>query len=186
MEPIKWQAQDVQGRDEVLLDIARRASTYRDTVVQDSRAIMQDYEIDMYRLLLGIGKRYGMDTAYEIMSDTVAEKRLKWLDQSGDELELNGTDVEKGLGLFIKYFQVKEDRIIIIEQTKNKIVFKRKDIVNAISHACSVLGLDVIEVNNKVYARAMEIMFRYINLDLRYTILNYQNDWYNEMIEQMP
>ena len=44
------------------------------------------------------GKRYGMDTAYEIMSDTVAEKRLRWLDQVKAELGLAGTEVEKGLG----------------------------------------------------------------------------------------
>lgn len=39
--------------------------------------ITKDYEVDIYRIILAIGRRYGMDVAYEIMSDTVAEKRLK-------------------------------------------------------------------------------------------------------------
>ena len=86
----KWQAQKVHGRDEVLLDIEKRAHVYGETVVQDVRAVMHDYEVDMYRLVLTVGKRYGMDAAYELMSETVAEKRLRWLDQVLPEPELTG------------------------------------------------------------------------------------------------
>ena len=120
----KWQAQKVRGRDEVLRDIERRANAYSDTVVQDVRAVMHDYEVDMYRLVLSIGKRYGMDRAYEIMSDTVADKRLMWLDQVKTGLDLTGTEVEKGLRLYRKYFGLTDDSFQILEQTNERVVFK--------------------------------------------------------------
>jgi hypothetical protein len=186
METVAWQTQKVHGRDEVLRDIEKRANAYGDTVVQDVRAVMHDYEVDMYRLVLAVGKRYGMDKAYEIMSDTVTEKRLRWLSQVMPELELTGTEVEKGLGLYLKYFRPKDDDFRIIEQTAQRAVFKRKDFVDAIAHACDVLGLDVIEVNNKVYARAMNSMFERIHPGLRHVVLKYHDGWYDEMIEFHP
>jgi len=186
MEAVKWQAQKVHGRDKVLLDIEKRAGAYRDRVVQDVRAVMHDYEVDMYRLVLAVGKRYGMDQAYELMSDTVAEKRLRWLDQAADELELAGTEVDKGLGLYVAYFKPKEDDFQVIEQTGERVVFRRKDFVNAIFHACDVLGLDVIEVNNKVYARAMNHMLARIHPGLHHVVMAYRDGWYDEMIEFRP
>lgn len=182
----KWQSQKVHGRDEVLRDIERRANAYGQTVVQDARAIMHDYEVDMYRLVMAVGKRYGMDTAYEIMSDTVAEKRLRWLGQAMPELHLTGTDIEKALGLYLAYFRLAEDDFRILQQTENRVVFRRRDFVNAIAHACNVLGLDVIEVNNKVYARAMNRMFVTIHPGLRHVVLEYHDGWYEEMIEFHP
>jgi len=184
MPTIKWQTQKVYGRDETLLDIEKRAVAYSDEVVKDARAIMHDYEVDMYRLVISIGKRYGMDTAYEIMSDTVAEKRLKWLEEVNAELELNGSEIEKGFGLYLKYFHPKDSDLKIIEQTSERIVFKRKDYVDAIYHACSVLGLDVIKVNNKVYARAMNMMFGAIHLPVKHMVLQHRDGWYDEMIEK--
>jgi len=186
MEAVKWHTQKVHGRDEVLRDIEKRAHAYSDTVAHDVRAVMHDYEVDMYRLVLAVGKRYGMDTAYELMSDTVTEKRLRWLDQVMPGLEIAGTEVEKGLGLYLKYFRPKDDDFRIIEQTREKVVFKRKDFVDAIAHACDVLGLDVIEVNNKVYARAMNSMLARINPGLRHAVLTYHDGWYDEMIELYP
>ena len=180
----KWQTQKVHGRDEVLRDIEKRANAYSDTVVQDVRAVMHDYEVDMYRLVLAVGKQYGMDKAYEIMSDTVADKRLGWLNQVMAELELAGTEVEKGFGLYLKYFRPKEDDFQIIEQTKERVVFKRKDFIDAIACACDVLGLDAIEVNNKVYARTMNLMFQKLNLNLKNTVLDYHDGWYVEAIER--
>ena len=183
MKTAKWHTQKVQGRDEVLRDIEKRANAYSNTVVQDVRAVMHDYEVDMYRLVLSIGKHYGMDKAYEIMSETVSDKRLRWLDQVMDELDLSGTEVEKGLGLYRKYFRLTEDSFQILEQTKERVVFKRKDFVDAIAYACDVLGLDVIEVNNKVYARSMNLMFEKINLKVKHVVLKFQDGWYDEMIE---
>jgi hypothetical protein len=183
MKIAKWHTQQVHGRDEVLRDIEKRANAYSDTVVHDVRAVMHDYEVDMYRLVLSIGKHYGMDQAYAIMSDTVTEKRLRWLDQVMADLELAGTEVEKGLGLYRKYFGLEEDGFEIIEQTQERVVFRRKDFINAIAYACDVLGLDVIEVNNKVYARTMNLMFQRINLDVRNIVLKYRDGWYDEVIE---
>ncbi len=183
MEALKWQAQKVDGRDGVLRDIEKRANAYHDTVVRDVRAVMHDYEVDMYRLVMAVGKRYGMDTAYEIMSDTVTEKRLRWLDQVWAELELAGTEVEKGLGLYLKYFGPKEADFRIIEHSEERVIFQRKDFVNAIAHACNALGLDVIEVNNKVYARAMNAMFERIHPGLKNVFLKVQDGWYVEMIK---
>jgi hypothetical protein len=186
MDTAKWQAQKVHGRDKVLRDIEKHANASSATVVQDVRAVMHDYEVDMYRLVLAVGKRYGMDTAYGIMSDTVAEKRLRWLDQVLAELQFTGTEVEQGLGLYLRYFQPKEEEFRILEQTKDRVVFQRKDFVNAIAHACAVLGLDVIEVNNQVYARAMDLMLARINPGLRHVVLKYHDGWYDEMIEFHP
>jgi hypothetical protein len=183
MKTEKWQSQKVYGRDEVLRDIEKRANAYSETVVQDVRAVMHDYEVDMYRLVISIGKRYGMDTAFEIMSDTVAEKRLRWLDQVKADLDLSGTEVEKGLALYLKYFRLKEDDFKITEQTKKRVAFKRKDYVNAIFFACDALGLDVIEVNNKVYSRAMNLMFDRINPGIKHKVILYFDGWYDEVIE---
>jgi hypothetical protein len=107
-----------------------------------------------------------------------------WLDQVRPELQLAGTEVENGLELYLMYFRPKEEDFRLIEQTEDKAVFKRKDFVNAIANACNMLGLDVIEVNNKVYARAMNCMFERINLDLKHVFINYQAGWYDEMIEK--
>ena len=183
MESVKWQTRKVNGRDEVLRDIQKRANAYSETVVQDVRAVMHDYEVDMYRLVLSIGKHYGMDKAYEIMSDTVADKRLRWLDQVKSVLDLTGTEVEKGCDLYRKYFRLTEDSFQILEQTKERVVFRRQDFIDAIAHACDVLGLDVVEVNNKVYARTMNLMFQKIGLNLRNIVLEYHDGWYDEMIE---
>jgi len=180
---MKWQTQKAQGRDEALRNIEERANAHVGTVVQAVRAVMHDYEVDMYRLVLAIGKRYGIDQAYEIMSDTVAEKRLRWLEQVMPELTLAGTEVEKGLGLYLKYFGPKEDELRIVEQTHERVAFRRKDFVSAIAHACDALGLDVIEVNNKVYARAMNLMFQRMHLGLRHVFLAYYDGWYDEVIE---
>lgn len=183
MGSVKWQAQKVYGRDKVLQDIKKRANAYSEMVVKDVRAVMHDYEVDMYRLVLSIGKRYGMDTAYEIMSDTVADKRLRWVDQVAGELVLSGMDIEKGVELYRQYFKLGEDSFQILDQTNERVVFKRKDFIDAIAYACDVLGLDVIEVNNKVYARTMNLMFHKIGLDLKNTVLKYQDGWYEEVIE---
>ncbi len=183
METVKWQAQKVTGRDEVLRDIEKRANAYRESVVKDIRGVMHDYEVDMYRLVLSIGKRYGMETAYAIMSDTVADKRLRWLEQVKNELTLAGTEVEKGLEVYRMYFKLGEGSFQILEQTGEKVVFKRKDYIDAIAYACDVLGLDVIEVNNNVYARTMNLMFQRLDLALTNTVIQYQAGWYDEMIE---
>jgi hypothetical protein len=183
MGTTKWQRQKVQGRDEVLRDIQRRANVYGDTVVRDVRDVMHDYEVDMYRLVLSIGKHYGMDRAYEIMSDTVADKRLRWLHQVQAGLDLSGTEVENGLGLYRKYFRLTDDSFQILEQTRERVVFRRKDFIDAIAYACDVLGLDVIEVNNKVYARTMNLMFQHINAGVRNVVLEYHDGWYDEVIE---
>ena len=183
MATTKWQAQKVQGRDEVLRDIQRRAEVYGENVVQDVRAVMHDYEVDMYRLVLSIGKHYGVDKAYEIMSETVADKRLRWVEQVKAELDLTGTAIENGLDLYRKYFKLTDDSFQILEQTEARVLFKRKDYIDAIAYACDVLGLDVIEVNNKVYARTMDWMFQRINLDLKNVVLAYHDGWYDEAIE---
>jgi hypothetical protein len=185
MEVINWQTQKVYGRDEVLRDIENYANEYSERVVQDVRTVMHDYEVDMYRLVLGIGKHYGMEKAYEIMSDTVVEKRLKWLDQNIPGLVFSGTDIERGLNLYLKYFNPKDSDFKIVEQTSEKVVFKRKDFVDAIFHACNILDLNVIEVNNKVYARAMNIMFGRVNLPVRYMFIQHQDGWYKEVIENI-
>jgi len=179
----KWQTQKVNGRDEVLRDIEKRASAYSTSVVRDIRAVMHDYEVDMYRLVLSIGKHYGMERAYQIMSETVADKRLRWLDQVKAELDLTGTGVANGLGLYRKYFRLTEDSFEIMDQTAERVMFRRRDFIDAIAYACNVLGLDVIEVNNKVYARTMDQMFRRTGLDLRNTVLAYRDGWYDEVIE---
>jgi hypothetical protein len=184
MAPTDWQTQKVHGRDEVLREFEKRADAYASTIVQDVRAVMHDYEVDMYRLVMTIGKHHGMDQAYAIMSETVAEKRLKWLEQVKPTLEFNGMEVEKGLALYLRYFQPKEADFRIVMQTEEKVVFQRKDFVGAIAHACSILGLDILEVNNKVYARAMNQMFTRLNLGLRHAFLAYQDGWYDEVIEK--
>lgn len=180
---VKWHTQKVHGRDEVLRGIEKRANAYSDTVVQDVRAVMHDYEVDMYRLVLSIGKHYGLDRAYEIMSDTVADKRLRWLDQVRSELDLSGTEVENGLGLYRKYFRLTDDSFEIIQQTEERVMFRRRDYIDAIAYACDVLGLDVIEVNNKVYARTMNLMFQRINAGVQNVVLKYREGWYDEVIE---
>jgi hypothetical protein len=185
MGTTKWETQKVQGRDEVLRDIQKRANTYGETVVRDVRAVMHDYEVDMYRLVLSIERHYGRDTAYEIMSETVADKRLRWLDQVKTELNFTGSEVTIGLGLYRKYFKlIDEGSFQILEEAPEKVVFKRKDFIDAIAYACDVLGLDVIEVNNKVYARTMNLMFQKLNLGIKSTVLEYHDGWYDEVIEK--
>lgn len=183
MSGAKWETQKVHGRDEVLLDIEKRARAYSEKVVQDVRDVMNDYEVDMYRLNLAVGKRYGLDTAYEIMSETVTDKRLKWLGQAREWLVLEGTDLEKGLKLYRAYFKPREGELEIVEHTDRKVVFKRKEIVNAISHTCGVLGLDLVEVNNKIYARATNSMFAKVECRVKHVVLGYRDGWYDEMLE---
>jgi hypothetical protein len=183
MSTQKWESQRVQGRDELLRDILKRANSQSEAVVKDVRMVMQDYEVDMYRLVLSIGNHYGMEKAYQIMSETVAVKRLRWLDQVLPELVLKGTVIESGLEIYRKYFKLNDESFHILEQTQSKVVFKRIDFIDAIAYACDALGLDVIEVNNKVYAKTMNLLFQKLKLNLINTVLEYQNGWYNESIE---
>jgi hypothetical protein len=184
MSTTKWESQNVRGRDEVLRDIQKHADDHSARIVQDVRTVMHDYEVDMYRLVLSIGRHYGMDKAYEIMSETVADKRLRWLDQIKPELDFSGTEVEKGFEIYRMYFKLTEDSCQILEQTQERVVFKRKDFIDAIAYACDVLGLDVIEINSKVYARTMNLMFQKLNLDLKNRVLKYLDGWYDEVIEK--
>ena len=125
-----------------------------------------------------------MDTAWEIMSEGVAEKRLRWLDQVMPELELSGTEVEKGLTLYREYFGTRDEEFELIELTEDNVVFKRKDYVNAIFHACDTLGLDPVTVTNKVYAGPMTLMLARAVPGLKHSVLEYDGDgWYEEMIE---
>jgi len=64
-----------------------------------------------------------------------------------------------------------------------QIRFIRKDFIDAIAYACQVLGLDVLEVNNKVYARAMDQLFAKISPRLRHKFVGLKDDWYEEVIE---
>ena len=182
MNEERWETRKVRGRDEVLREIEKNAKAYSDQVVLDLRNMMNDYEVDIYRIIIAIGHRYGMDTAYEIMSDTVTAKRLKWLDQAKELFTCEGTDLDKALDLFVKYFKPQQGEFEMIERSEQRVVFKRKEFVNAISHACNVLGLDLIEVNNKVYARATNFMFERINPRLKHVISKYNEGWYEEMI----
>lgn len=183
MSGARWETRKVHGRDEVLLDIEKRAQAHADRVVQDVRDVMNDYEVDMYRLILAVGKRYGLDTAYEIMSETVADKRLRWIDQAKEWLVLEGTDLEKSLVLYRAYFKPREGELEVVERTDRKVVFRRKEIVNAISHTCDALGLDVAEVNNKIYCRATNLMFAKIGCRVKHVVLGYRDGWYDEMLE---
>ena len=81
-----------------------------------------------------------MDTAYEIMSETVADKRLKWLDQAKEWLVLEGQILRRVLALY-QLFQAQRRGIPNYRTNRRKVVFKRKDFVNAITHTCDVLGL---------------------------------------------
>jgi hypothetical protein len=182
MDSAAWHNQEVHGRDEVLREIEKRANAYGKSVVQDVREVMHDYEVDMYRLVLSFGKHYGMERAFEIMSETVAQKRLKWLDQVRADLDRSGSEVKRGLELYRKYFRLTDDSFKLLDQTDERVVFKRKDYIDAIAYACGVLGLDVIEVNNKVYAKTMNLMFQRIGLDLINEVLKYQDGWYEETI----
>lgn len=178
----RWEESKVHGRDEVLRDIEERAKAYSESVVEDVRNVMKDYEVDLYRLIIAVGDRYGRDAAYEIMSDTVATKRLMWLDQNWDKLAHEGTDLERALDLFTTYFKLKEGNFEILERTQNKVLLRRMDSVDVISHACQVLGLDVVEVNNKIYSRATNLMLERINPRLKHVVLGYSDGWYEEMI----
>ncbi len=184
MPEATWSEQKVRGRDEVLRAAQERAVAYSDRAVQDLRDLMNDYEVDVYRIVLEIGKRYGMDTAYEIMSETVAEKRLKWVDQNADALSSEGSDLERAMDLVVKYFRPGPGELEIVENTEHRVVFRRKEFVNAISHTCGVLGLDVVEVNNKVYASATNRMLERINPALRHVVLGYDEGWYEEAVER--
>jgi len=179
-----WAPPKVSGRDAVLRDIEVRARANSERVVLDARRIMYDFEIDLFRLVLRVGKRYGMDTAYEIMSEGVAEKRLRWLDQVRPGLQLSGTEVEKGLALYRKYFETRDDEFELVELTDQRAVFKRRDYVNAIFEACDALELDPVTVMNKVYAGPMTLMLSRAVPGLSHGVLGYDGGgWYEETIE---
>ena len=179
-----WATQKVSGRDAVLRDIEARAKANSERVVLDARRVMYDFEVDLFRLVLRVGKRYGMDTAWEIMSEGVAEKRLRWLDQVKPGLQLSGTEVERGLALYRRYFETRDDEFELIAITADRAVFRRKDYVNAIFHACDVLELDPVTVMNEVYAGPMTLMLSRAVPGLRNSVLKYAGDgWYEETIE---
>jgi len=181
-----WGAQKARGRDEVLLEARAGADAYADHVVQELQDLMNDYEVDVYRIVLEIGRRYGMDIAYEIMSETVAAKRLKWLDQNADGLLSDGSDLDRALDLLVAYFHPGPGELEVVERTESRIVFRRKELVTAISYTCGVLGLDVVEVNNKVYAAATDRMLERIDPALRHVVLGYEDGWYEEAVERGP
>jgi hypothetical protein len=52
-----WTTQKVSGRDAVLRDIEARAAENSERVVYDARRIMYDFEVDLFRLVLRVGKR---------------------------------------------------------------------------------------------------------------------------------
>ena len=112
-----WNEIKVYGRDEVLADIERRAYENARRIVEDTRMVMNDFEVDIYRIILAVGKRYGIDTAYEIMSDTVVEKRMRCLNQMWDSLNLTGTDLENGFQMYIKYLKAKDGDYNVVEKT---------------------------------------------------------------------
>jgi hypothetical protein len=184
MAEAPWKTTKVFGRDEVLADIERRAFEQATRIVADTRNVMNDFEVDIYRIILGIAKVYGKEKAYEIMSDTVVEKRMMWLEQAWPTLNLQGTDLEKGFEFYvIKYLRSKEGDYSIVEKTDKKIIFKKREYVNALSNACKVLGIDLIEVQNMIYARATNFQFARINPNLRHVVLKYEEGWYTEMVE---
>lgn len=178
-----WEKSKVHGRDEVLKDIERRAHAHAGRVVEDVLNVMRGYEVDLYRYILGVAERYGQQVAFEIQSDTVAKMRVKWVDQNWDALVHEGTDLDRGVDLFLKYFKLKDGNFEIVERTDDRVVIKRKEYVDMITYTCRVLELDVVDVSNEIYARATNIMFEKISPRLKYTVLDYADGWYREMIE---
>lgn len=183
MADMKWDQQKVHGRDEKLRASQARANGYAEQVVRDLRDLMNDYEVDIYRIIIEVGRRYGMATAYEIMSATVAEKRLKWLDGKELRLPAEATDAGRGFDLLVQYFRPAEGELEVITRSDHRVIFKRKEFVTAISHACHVLDLDVVEVSNMVYAPATNRMFQRLGLKARHVIRAYRDGWYEECVE---
>jgi hypothetical protein len=62
-------------------------------------------------------------------------------------------------------------------------VGKRKEYITAISHTCKVVGLDILEVQNKIYGRATDFQLARINPKLHHVILGYEPGVYIEAIE---
>jgi hypothetical protein len=117
------------------------------------------------------------------MSDTVADKRLRWLEQVKAELQFSGDALADGLGLYRKYFRLGDDGFQLGEQREDRLLCRRKDFIDAIGYACAMLGLDVIEVNNQVYVPTMNRMFERAGLALRNRVIAYREGWYDEVIE---
>ena len=186
MSAEKWGTGKVYGRDEVVRGIQQRADEYSARVVQDVIDMMNDYEVDLYRVILAIEKRYGRDTAYDIMSETVIEKRLMWLEQAMGALDLLGSDdIEKGFHLLTIYFKPKEGEMPVLEQSGTELVFRQKVFIQAIPHTCKVLDIDIIEVQNKIYAKATDLMFKRMGLAVRHVYMEYQDGWYVEKVEKI-
>lgn len=178
-----WDKKKVNGRDEVLRDIEKRAGIYKEQVVEDVLNVMRNYEVDLYRYIMAVGERYGNDIAYEIQSDTVTKMRLKWYEQNKDFLSNNGSDLDRGLDLYLKYLKLQQEDYVIIEKSDHHAVFRRKEYVDMITYTCRVLGLDIIEISNTIYARATNFMLARINPNLKYVVLDYHDGWFEERIE---
>lgn len=129
----------------------------------------------------------GEDKAWEILSDTVAARRLAWLHGNMGEESSKESDVERGYRLFIlSYLGLKAEEAPIVEKTSKRIVFRSRNFCPVLE-TCKLLGFDTREICRKVYERPTQAFMAAINPRLRfrrnYEMIRPYADFCEEIIE---
>ena len=137
--------------------------------IKDLQEVRKDGFIRLFQYMKEVGKLIGWDKTLEILENLVIEKRLKWLDENKDRLNLVSNNLEETYNIFYhEYLGLSTQDVKIVEKSERKIVTRWYNYCPVLE-ACKALGLDTREICKKVYERSTQIFLEKINSRIKFS-----------------
>ncbi len=141
----------------------------------------------LFRVILSVAERIGMDAALACLEQCVTAKRLAWLKNHPDIIDTGNDPVSEAYRLFYEVYlgvSIPGDGEIV-EKTDHKMVTRWWNHCPTLD-ACMQLGLDTREICQKVYHQPVQAFMSKIHPDLRfdrnYACLRPHTDFCEEII----
>lgn len=139
------------------------------------RLIKQKYEskradfTELFRTLLSIANKIGLDKSLEYLEKYVIEKRLSWLDKNLNKLEKTRNPIDDAYRIFYEvYLGISAPKDgEIVEKTDKKLVTRWWNYCPVLE-VCKKLSLDTREICKKAYHKPVQIFLSKINPKLKF------------------
>lgn len=119
-------------------------------------------------------KEIGLEQALAEWGERVSERRLIWLEQHKDKLNLEGAEVRKAFQLVLfEYMGLRPEEVQVVEETERKITWKCYSFCPYFE-AVQELGMDTRIVCKWATEFPVQVLLNALNPHLRYS-RNYEN-----------
>ena len=123
----------------------------------------------LFETVLAVAEEIGLDEALGYLAQSVAEKRLAWLNQNLERFERSDDPVYDGYRLFYElYLGVSApEEGEIVERTEKRIVSRWWNSCPTLV-VCQQLGLDTREICKKAYHQPVQVFLEQLDPRLRF------------------